>query len=227
MRETRKLTGLMAVLLLLTGAVAAATDPFSFSAAERQEREKERAAEAERARAVRELVSVPCRDRLKDRKILLLAAERSSGHWMTQQERYARLLDILDARLRALGLKTYSQQQIKASIAQAEMEAYFNNDPDAALAASKRLAAAYVLRGEIATTSGVNSVVGVNEVAVDVELTLTSAAGDELSRVESHSDSYSGHDTLATATDLLRQQADRMVAQLYNDYCRKAEDAPR
>jgi hypothetical protein len=71
--------------------------------------------------------------------------------------------------------------------------------------------------------AGVNRVVGVNEVAVDVQLVLTSASGREISRVEGHSDAYSGTDTLATAVQLLRRQADPLVAQLYNDYCRKAD----
>jgi hypothetical protein len=119
-------------------------------------------------------------------------------------------------------LKTYSQEQIRQRIAQAEVDAYFNNDPDTALAASKRLAAEYVMRGSISTRVRVNPVVQVNEVAVNVELTLSGADGRVLSQVDAHTDSYSGSDTLGTAFALIRAQADRMVAQLYNDYCRKA-----
>jgi hypothetical protein len=106
------------------------------------------------------------------------------------------------------------------------VDAYFNNDPDGALAASKRLAADYILRGDITTTTGVNRLVGVNEVAVDVQLTLSSASGRQLSSVDGHSDSYSGLDTLGTATALLKRQADQLVAQLYNDYCRNADRQP-
>ena len=65
-------------------------------------------------------------------------------------------------------------------------------------------------------------VVGLKEVSVDVQLTLSSASGQPLSTVQGHADSYSGVDTLATATALMRRQADQLVAQLYNDYCRKA-----
>lgn len=66
------------------------------------------------------------------------------------------------------------------------MGAYFNNDPDAALAASKRLAADYVMRGSIRTQVGVNPVVRVPEVAVNVELTLTEPDGRVLCPKSTH-----------------------------------------
>jgi hypothetical protein len=207
----------------LAGATVAAADPFHFSTQVQKEQEAEQAAETQRADAIQQLVSVPCRGRLKNRKILQLVAEHREGRWLTDQDRYEQLISIVDARMRALGLSTYTQQQIKASIAQAEVDAYFNNDPDGALAASKRLAADYILRGDITTTTGFNRVVGVKEVAVDVQLTLSSASGRQLSAVDGHSESYSGLDSLGTATALLKRQADQLVAQLYNDYCRKAD----
>jgi hypothetical protein len=221
-KDTARRLTIVAPLLMLCTCLAA--EPFKFSTAEQQEQDRQRAAEEQRAQAIQKLVSVPCRERLKNRKIVQLIAERStSGRWEAQQERYESLISIIDARLRALGLKTFTPQQIRGAIAQAEIDAYFNNDPDGALAASKRLAAEYILRGDIDTKAAVNRVVGVNEVAVDIELVLTSASGREISRVEGHSDAYSGSDTLATAAQLLRQQADPLLAQLYNDYCRKAE----
>jgi hypothetical protein len=57
---------------------------FSFS----KDEEKERAAEAEQARKVAELVSVPCQARIKDRKILLLLAERTEQRVESSAERY-------------------------------------------------------------------------------------------------------------------------------------------
>lgn len=128
--------------------------------------------------------------------------------------------------MRALGLGTYTQEQIRSGIAQAEVAAYFNNDPDGALAVSRRLAADYILRGDITMTTGVNDLVGVREVAVNVQLTLSSASGRQLSSVDAHSESYSTLDTVATATALLKRQADQLVAQLYNDYCRNADRPP-
>lgn len=199
-----------------------ADDNFRFSTEAEKAQAAEQAEQLKQAQQIEQLVSVPCQHALKNRRILQLVAERSKAGWQTSQERYGPFFQVIDARLRALGLRTYTQEQIRQRIAQAEVDAYFNNDPDAALAASKRLAADYVIRGTISTTAGVNPVVQVNEVAVSVGLTLSAADGRVLSQVDARADSYSGSDTLGTAVALIREQADRMVAQLYNDYCRKA-----
>jgi hypothetical protein len=214
------LASMLAAIGCCGGAVfgSAAADTFSFSSAAAKAQDKEEA--ANQAQAVRQLVSVPCQQRLKNRRILLLIAERTGDAWQASQDRYGPLLRVIESRLKALGLKTYTQQQIKADVAQAEVEAYFKNDPDAALAASKRLGANYILRGSITSQVGINPVVQVNEVAVKVDLTLSAVDGRVLSDVSSHSDSYSGSDTLGTALALVREQADPLVAQLYNDYCR-------
>ena len=215
------------VLVSITGSAAApAAEPFHFSTRVEQEQVAEQAADAQRAESIRQLVSIPCRDRLKNRKILQLMAEHREGRWLTEQDRYGRLTSIIDTRMRALGLGTYTQEQITSAVAQAEVDAYFNNDPDGALAASKRLAADYILRGDLTMTTGVNQVVGVREVAVDLQLTLSSASGQQLSAVDAHSESFSSVDTLGTASALLKRQADQLVAQLYNDYCRKADPPP-
>src|ERR1700734_4118274 len=217
----------LVVLVSVIGSAAApAAEPFHFSARVEQEQAAEQAAEAQRAESIRQLVSIPCRDRLRNRKILQLMAEHREGRWLTEQDRYGRLTSIIDTRMRALGLGTYTQEQITSTVAQAEVDAYFNNDPDGALAASKRLAADYILRGDLTMTTGFNQVVGVREVAVDLQLTLSSASGQQLSAVDAHSEAYSSVDTLGTASSLLKRQADQLVAQLYNDYCRKADPPP-
>lgn len=199
-----------------------ADDNFRFSTEAGKAQAAEQAEQLKQAQQIEQLVSVPCQHALKSRRILQLVAERSKDHWQTNQERYGPFFQVIDARLRALGLRTYTQEEIRQRIAQAEVDAYFNNDPDAALAASRRLEADYVIRGTISATAGVNPVVQVNEVAVSVGLTLSAADGRVLSQVDARADSYSGSDTLGTAVALIREQADRMVAQLYNDYCRKA-----
>ena len=198
---------------------SAAADNFSFSAQAAKDQDQQDADASARAQSIQALVSVPCRQRLKDRRILLLIAEQTSGGWQTAQERYGPLFKVIETRLNGLGLKTYTQQQLKASIAQAEVDAYFKNDPDAALSASKRMGASYILRGTINSTTGVNPVVGVNEVTISIDLTLSSTSGRVLSDISAHSGSYSGSDTLGTALQLVKEQADPLVAQLYNDYC--------
>src|SRR4029077_3114951 len=124
-----------------------------------QEPDQPRAdAAANQAEVIRTLVSAPCRQRLKNHRIGLLIAERTAEGWVTNQDRYGSLFRVIESRLQALGLKTYTQQEIKADIARAEVDAYFKNDPDGALAASKRLGADYILRGSITSRTGVNAV---------------------------------------------------------------------
>jgi opacity protein-like surface antigen len=206
--------------------IAAAEDPppppaqgFSFSGQAAQEQAQSDAEAAARAQSIQDLVSVPCRQRLKSRKILLLIAEKTSSGWQTSQDRYGQLFNVIETRLNGLGMKTYTQQQLKASIAQAEVDAYFKNDPDAALSASKRMGASYILRGTINSSTGINPVVQVNEVTINIDLTLSGTDGRVLSDISTHSGSYSGSDTLGTALQLVKEQADPLVARLYNDYC--------
>jgi hypothetical protein len=210
---------LLSAICLLSACGPVCADTFSFSAQAAKDQAQQEADAAARAEKIRTLTAVPCRRQLKDQRILFLVGEQSAGQWDTQQEHFGEFAGVIDQRLKGLGLKTYSQQEIKSSIAQAEVDAYFKNDPDAALSASKRLGATHVLRGVISSRTAVNPIVQVDEVAVNIDLTLAAADGRALSDVSAHSDSYSGRDTLATALDLVRRQADLLVAQLYNDYC--------
>jgi len=203
-------------------AAASLADQFSFSGEAAKDQQQAEADARARAESIQALVSAPCPPRIKNQKILLLVAEQASGRWLTSQDRYGQLVRVLDTRLKGLGLKPASQEEIKASIAQAEVEAYFNNDPDAAVSASKRLGAQYLLKGSITSRAAANAVVGVNEVEVSIDLTLSAIDGRLLSDVSAHSGSYSGSDTLGTALQLVNQQADLLVAQLYSDFCRNA-----
>jgi hypothetical protein len=213
---------LAASLCVAASALAASDQPFSFSAREKQEQADRQEEAARRSQAIAALVSVPCRQRLKNQRILMLVGETQGKRMLTDQNRYQPQVQVIESRLRALGLRTYTQQQITAGIAQAELDAYFKNDPDAALAASKKMGANYILRGNIRSDAGVNPVVRVNEVAVTVLLTLTGVDGRPISDVSAHADSYSGSDTFGMSLTLLNEQADQLVAQLYNDYCRAA-----
>ena len=166
-RSTGRAIAALGALLAASAASVAVGEPFSFS----KDAERERAEAEARASEIAELVSVPCQQRLKDKKILLLIAERTETELYASQERYGPHIAAVESRLRALGLRPYTQEQIRAQIAQAEIDAYFRNDPDAAIAASRRLAADFVLRGDILTLASVNPVLGINEVAVNVRLT--------------------------------------------------------
>ena len=105
--------------------------------------------------------------------------------------------------------------------AQAEIDAYFKNDPDAALGASKRLSAQYILRGLISSQTGYNTIVRVNQVSIQMAFTLTDANGKVLSQTSAENASYAGVDTSGMALTLINEKADEVVAQLYSDYCRR------
>ena len=187
-----------------------------------EEEEKAKGEDQARAQRIGQLVSTPCKQRLKNQKIMLVIAERTANGYNTTQSRYGPHFQAINHRLRALGLKTYTQEEIRAQIAQAEIAAHFRNDPDAAINAAKKLGANFILRGLITTQTGINPVLKINEVAVHMGFTLVSSGGRTISNVAARADSYSGTDTLGMALTLVNEQADEVVAQLYNDYCRSA-----
>ncbi len=184
--------------------------------------EADAAAKTQRQERVADQLSTPCRDRIKNRKILVLIGEEKNGHVTASQGGFGRHVDAINNRLRGLGLKTYSAEQIRKQVAQEEIDAYFKNDPDRALSASKRIAAQYVLRGLIATQATRNAIVNVNQVNVNMSFTLADAAGRPLSTAGASNASYAGSDVGGMALTLIEERADEVVAQLYSDYCRSA-----
>jgi len=198
--------------------VCGSAQAFKFS----EEEEKSRAEDQARGQRIGQLVSTPCKQQLKNQKIMLVIAERTSNGYNTTQSRYGPHFQAINHRLRALGLKTFTQEEIRAQIAQAELEAHFRNDPDAAINASKKLGANFILRGLITTQTGINPVLKINEVTIHMGFTLVSSGGKTISSVAAKADSYSGTDTLGMALTLVNEEADEVVARLYNDYCRVA-----
>ena len=149
-------------------------------------------------------------------------AESRNGQINTNQGAFSPHFDAINSRLRALGLKTYTQAQITQQVAQAEMDAYFKNDPDAAISASKRLAAQYILKGLITAQASPNAVINVNQVNVTLHFTLTGANGRMISQASAENASYAGSDISGLALTLINERADEVVARLYSDYCRAA-----
>jgi hypothetical protein len=179
--------------------------------------------QAQRQAAVNQMLATPCRDQIRNRKIMVLIAEERNGMVMATQDNYSRHIDVVNSRLQAVGLKTYTPEQIRKQVAQEEINAYFKGDPDRALSASRRLAAQYVLRGVIASTAVPNAVIAVNQVTVNLDFTLADAAtGRPLSFASASNASYAGNDVSAMALTLIGERADEVVARLYSDYCRNA-----
>jgi hypothetical protein len=206
-------------LALAFAATQALAQGFSFSAPDDEERMER---EAKEGRIAAQL-STPCRAELKNRKIMVVIGERqSTGYVSAEQRNYGPHYEAINGRLRALGLRTYTPEEIRRQIAQAEIDAMMRNDPDAALSASKRLGASFVLRGLISAQASQNRVIAVNQVSVDMAFTLTGSDGRPISTADARSASYAGADVARMALTLVNEQADEVVAQLYSDYCTRA-----
>ena len=212
------LTRLATALCILGIAGLSLAQGFKFS----NEDDSNKAAEAERQRRVESLLATPCRDKIKNQKILVLVGENRNGAIIAKQSAFDSHFDAINRRLRSLGLRTYTQEEIRKQVAQAEIDAYFKNDPDAAISASKRLAAQYILRGLIDTQMTRNAIVNVNQVNIRLDFTLTGANGRTISEASATNESYAGRDVLGMALTLINERADEVVSQLYSDYCRKA-----
>lgn len=210
---------LLLLLVPLAGGTAGAQD-FKFSNPDNSQ-QTEQAAREDR---INFELSTPCRASLKGKKIMVVIGEQqSNGYVDAQQRNYGPHFQAINARLRSLGLRTYTPEEIRAQVAQAEIDAYFKNNPDAALAASRRLGANFVLRGLISSNSGMNPMMAVNQVTVSMGFTLTGSNGRMISDVGASSASYAGPDIAQMALTLVNEQADEVVAKLYGDYCRSGE----
>jgi hypothetical protein len=209
-----RIVSVVLLAFVLAGDPAHAQD-FKFS----NEDQAERAQEAERQAKTRALLQTPCREKIKNQKIVVLIGESREGRIHARQGAYGQHFDAINTRLRALGLKTFTQAEITQQVAQAEVDAYFRNDPDAAISASKRLAAQYMLRGLITTHESRNAMINVNQVSVRMNFTLTGANGRLISQASAENASYAGQDTSGMALTLINERADEVVARLYSDYC--------
>lgn len=168
-------------------------------------------------------LSTPCRADLRDKKIMVVIGERqSNGMISAQQQNYGAHFQAINRRLKALGLRTYTPEEIRRQIAQAEIDAYMRNDVDAAISASKRLGASFILRGLISSNASRNPMMAVNQVSVDMDFTLTGSNGRPISEAQASSASYAGRDVSHMALTLVNEKADEVVAKLYSDYCRSA-----
>ncbi len=193
---------------------------FSFKEEEAREKAETATAAAAQQDEIARLLATPCAKKLKNRRIATMIGEvHDDGGIQMAGGDEGPLFEEINRRMQRLGLKTISPETIRAQVARAEIQAFLNNDPDAAIQAAGRLQADFFLRGLIQARSRVNPVVKINEVFVTVTLTLVDRSGRAISHVDASQDSFAGQDTFAVALDLMRRQADLLVARLYNDYC--------
>jgi len=180
MRIARAFIALL--LPLVVGGVAA--QGFKFSTPD----STQQAEQAARDDRIAWELSTPCRADLKGKKIMVIIGEQQeNGIINAQQQNYGRHFQAINVRLRSLGLRTYTPEEIRAQIAQAEIDAYFKNNPDAALSAAKRLGASFVLRGLITSEASRNPMIPVNQVTVSMGFTLTGSNGKIVSDVAASS----------------------------------------
>lgn len=217
----------LALPLAMLAAVAAVDiaygQRFSFSEDEAKAKRSEQREAEEREDRIAQGLSVPCRAELKNKKIMVVIGERqSNGFIEARQQNYGAHFQAINKRLQALGLRTYTPEEIRRQIAQAEIDAYFRNDPDAALSASRRLGASFILRGLISSRATRNPMMAVNQISVNMGFTLTGSNGRVISDTEASSNSYAGSDVQRMALTLVNEKADEVVAALYADYCRNA-----
>jgi hypothetical protein len=198
--------------------VPAATS-HAFSFAEEAERDA-RAEEQQKATAGTALaLPAACLDDLRRKKIMIVMGERSGEGVSADQARFSPHFNSINKRLLKQGIRTYTQHEIRAQIAQAEVDAYFRNDPDAALAASRKVGAQLVMRGTMAARSTINPVARIPEVQVSIAFALLTPGGKLLSDASASAESYSGGDTLGMAGILIEEQADAVVNNLLSGYC--------
>ena len=210
---------LLSALLMLF--IAASAHAFRFS-----EEEAKAKAEADAGKVAAIEISPACRKRLGGERVLLLIAERGNSGINAEQSRYSRHFNGIERRLRGYGMRTYSQAEIRKMIAQAEIDAHFRNDPDAALAAAKKLGATLTLSGMISSQRGINPVLGINEVAINMGFSLL-AGKHSLAEVDAKADAYSGTDTVGMALKLIDEQADAVVNRLVAGYCANRGDTKK
>ena len=207
------------VLAALASGPTSGTQGFKFG----QDEEADRAEQEARDQRIAQDLSTPCRASLKDKRIMVVIGVRqSNGYIAAQQQNYGPHFQAINSRLRALGLRTYTPEEIRRQIAQAEIDAYFRNDPDAMLNASKRLGASFILRGLISSQATGNLMMAVNQVNVDMKFTLYGADGRFIADKEASSASYAGANVEKMALTLVNEKADEVVPALYADYCRNA-----
>lgn len=211
---------LAAGLSIALAAAPAAGQGFKFS----EQADEDKAEREAREDRIAVQLSTPCRAELKNKKIMVVIGEEKAGSYLVWEatQNHGPHYEAINRRLRAVGLRTYTPEEIRRQVAQAEREAIMRNDPDAALSAQKRLGASFVLRGTIRSHASGNPMMAVNQVSVTMGFTLTGGDGRPVASAEARSASYAGADVSRMVLTLVNEQADEVVASLYADYCRNA-----
>lgn len=154
---------------------------FSFSDPDNDDQEK-----ADRISAMK---STPCKDTLRNKRILLTFSRKGADGIQTAQG-YAGSYAGIQKRLQGLGLKVVRDGS-----------------------------ADFILKGLIESRAGVNPMLRINEVRVKIGFSLAKANGNLVTTVSASGQSYAGSDVESIAAELVEEQADEVVAKIYKEYC--------
>ena len=164
----------------------------------------------------------PAASVIKGQTIALIIAEKQPGLQNVNASNQGVLFEALNARLRAIGLNTiHPAVHHCARVARAEAEAILNNDPDAAMAASKKLGDRLLpAKGIISARSGANKMVRANDVSRGHHAHPHRRVGPDSSpQARASGQSWAGSDVTGAALSVLDDEADELVARLYSDFC--------
>jgi hypothetical protein len=192
---------------------------FNFS----EEEAKDKAKQSAKPRPIASRLTPACRNSLKDKRVLVLIGERHNNREIASDlHSYGPHTQAINKRLRAMGLQTFTTDELEQQIGQPGVDAYFHEQRAAAVAAAQKLGADFIMRGVISSSSATNRMIGVKEVYTRVAFALSDFDGRSLADASASNDSYSGRDTLGMALTLVNEQADRVIADLYSEYCKTA-----
>ena len=113
----------LVVFAWLVAATAAQAQGFKFSN-EDPAQQAEKAAAAEREARVQSQLAMPCRDKIKNQKIMVLIGEDRNGTIFASQASYNPHINAINDRLQSLGLKTYSPQEIQTDRASRDQRVF-------------------------------------------------------------------------------------------------------
>lgn len=116
----------------------------------------------------------------------------------------------------------------KGSIAQQGRNAFRHAIEDRMKAIGVKVAAAggaadFVMKGVIETATGVNPVIGVGEVDLDADFSLSLPSGKRLAQANAAGGAYNGrqtkNSTKGAALSIWEEKSDEIVGKLFRDYC--------
>jgi hypothetical protein len=159
-----------------------------------------------------------CRKRVHNKKVLVLVDERYADEYHMVQEDYGSLVGIISFQLQAFGLRTFTNTEQRQYLADLRARDYFTASDTVSVPLP--LDTDFILRGVIRSIVAENPILKINEVHMDIWMDLREPYGRILADATTPTSSYAGMNTLSMAMELVKEEADDLLAQLFEDYCK-------